>query len=647
MNTIAQLKRQRPWITIAIGLGTAAALGVSRLFTPQGTYPVGYYVVLWLLVTATAVAIVQIVFARAIGLANNNQALLELSLLGASARSEESLLNAFGNILNRLYGLQPLAYWLRDGAQGPGRLQVAPGSSLPDEHKDAVVRLMEEVAHAAGPRYSSDLTPAQQAALKAVGAGMFLLVPLTAPDASPEGVACLTAPRPRRFAASDLKFMATLGTQLAHALVSSSLARRYQEALEDLASYQELAASMTYPLELNKTQQATADCVVKCLRADGSMLLLMDPESGALHVAASHFGPGLAALAQLQAADQAALVGADLVREGSVRRINAVPSAPPDVPVNREAAARLGVHNMLVAPLHSQGNVLGAIAVLRASPDIAFTGDDERRLALLAAQASVVMENGRLYALERERVRQLDELVRFRSLMLYNLSHELRMSLTSLKAATDLLLAEPGIEPGSEYFRRLLQSISRNAARQTTLVANIVDMANLENATLTLNLERVDVGPLVAEASSLVGPLVSQKGQTLTLSVPSDLPPLVADRQRLSQVLVNLLTNARNYAPAETEIVLAVEKQGDRMVFSVSDSGPGIPVEERQRVFEPFYRIQGRADWGVPGTGLGLAISRSLVELHGGSIWIEDSPTGGARVVFSLPIEGPDEGPGN
>ncbi len=647
MNTIAQLKRQRPWITIATGLAIAAALGVSRLFTPAGTYPAGYYVVLWLLLTATALVIVHFVFSSAIGMANTTEALLELSLIAASARSRDSILSAFGDTLKRLFGLQPVACWLRDEAQRAGQFQVVPGSSLPDEHREAVQRLMEEASHAAVARYPSDLTPAQQAALKAMGGGMFVLVPLEASDLGHMGAACLTALRPRRFTGRDLKLMELLGSQLAHGLVVSTLSSRYQEALRDLTSYQELAASMTYPLEPDKTQQATVDCVAKCLRADGCMLLLLDPETGALRVTASYFQPALAAVERLQATDQASLLGSDLVRDGRVIRINDVPSAPPEVLVDREAAARLGVRNMLVAPLRYQDAILGAIVVLSASRDNMFTGDDERRLSLLAAQASVAIENVRLYTRERDQMQRLDELTRFKSRILYNLSHELRTSLTSLKAATDLLLEEPSIEPGSEYFRRLLQSISRNAARQTTLVANIVDMANLENATLTLNLERVEVNSLVAEACSLVAPLMQQKEQTLVVSVLSDLPPVLADRQRLSQVLVNLLTNARNYAPAETEIALAVEQQGDRMVFSVSDSGPGIPMEERQRIFEPFYRIQSRADSVVPGSGLGLAISRSLVELHGGNIRVEDSPTGGARFVFSLPIEGPDEGPGH
>jgi signal transduction histidine kinase len=159
-----------------------------------------------------------------------------------------------------------------------------------------------------------------------------------------------------------------------------------------------------------------------------------------------------------------------------------------------------------------------------------------------------------------ERIAELDRIASFKSNLVYNISHELRTSLASLKSATQMLLEEEELEPGSEYYDRLLQSISRNVARQESLVSNIMDMATIENASLTLHLERVDAGELIAEVTSLVAPLVGQRRQALSVSVPPGLPGLVADRQRLSQVLVNLLSNAQKYSPEGSEIALDVQR---------------------------------------------------------------------------------------
>ena len=234
----------------------------------------------------------------------------------------------------------------------------------------------------------------------------------------------------------------------------------------------------------------------------------------------------------------------------------------------------------------------------------------------------------------------MDRMAAFKSELVYNISHELRTSLSSLKAATDMLMEGDGTEPGGEYYGRLLHSIARNVRRQESLVANIVDMAGIEEASLHLRLERIDLTSVMTETASIMSPLISQRSQTLLVSIAPDLPQIMADRQRLSQILVNLVSNAQKYSPEGSEIAFSVELRDPNVVFTVSDSGPGVPPEERSQVFEAFYRVQEQRSRGIPGSGLGLAITRSLVDLHAGSIWIEDGPSGGAAFMVSLPIEG-------
>ena len=200
-----------------------------------------------------------------------------------------------------------------------------------------------------------------------------------------------------------------------------------------------------------------------------------------------------------------------------------------------------------------------------------------------------------------------------------------------------------GIEPSGEYYQRLLQSIARNVARQETLIYNIVDMAAIENETIRLNQEKLDVASMVASTSAILAPLMMQREQTLSVSAAPDLPEIMADKHRLSQILLNLLSNAQKYSPDGSEISLSIKGQDKQVVFTVSDSGVGIPEDERERVFDAFYRVQDPNNKELPGSGLGLAIVKALTDLHHGSIIVEDGPKGGAAFIVSLPIEGANE----
>ncbi|MGH2542383.1 MAG: sensor histidine kinase, partial [Ardenticatenaceae bacterium] len=276
-----------------------------------------------------------------------------------------------------------------------------------------------------------------------------------------------------------------------------------------------------------------------------------------------------------------------------------------------------------------------------------FTREDERRIETAASLASIAIEKIRSSSARGDVSGQADKMAVFKSGLMHNITHELRTSLSSLKAATDILINEKRIEPGGDYYERLLQSISRNVARQSTLVANLVDIGSLQDDTLKLRPERVDVPSLVAETTSIVAPLMRQHNQTLVVSAPPNLPEIFADRDRISQVLVNLMTNARKYAPEGSEVSLSVETKAGDVLFTVSDAGQGVPPDERERIFEPFYRMKKDSESGLSGSGLGLAIAKSLVELHRGRIWVEDSPAGGASFTFSLPIESGHENSGH
>jgi len=168
-------------------------------------------------------------------------------------------------------------------------------------------------------------------------------------------------------------------------------------------------------------------------------------------------------------------------------------------------------------------------------------------------------------------------------------------------------------------------------------------MASLRESGLKLNLEQTVVATLVSEVVNLMNPVFSQRGQVLSIAVSPDLPTMYIDRQRISQVLVNLLSNAAKFSPDDSTVTLKAQKKGPDAIFSVSDEGDGVPSEKSDEIFESYRRVQTEGARSVPGSGLGLAIARSLVELHNGSIWVEESAEGGAAFFVSIPIEGMNE----
>jgi signal transduction histidine kinase len=233
-------------------------------------------------------------------------------------------------------------------------------------------------------------------------------------------------------------------------------------------------------------------------------------------------------------------------------------------------------------------------------------------------------------------LRQLEQL---KSGFLSTVSHELKTPLTAIKTAIGLLGESRALRSPTE--ERLLRNMQRNEERLSALVSDLLDMARLESGQMTLSQQTLDVSEIVQEAVNIIRPLAESKQQCILVDLPIN-PLLVwADRRRLEQVLVNLLSNAVKFAPQKGQVRVTVSPLSGRssapslLCISVSDNGPGIPPEEQAHIFDRFYRGSERR---TGGTGLGLSIAKSLVELHGGQLWVESAVGTGSTFRFTLPI---------
>jgi len=290
--------------------------------------------------------------------------------------------------------------------------------------------------------------------------------------------------------------------------------------------------------------------------------------------------------------------------------------------------------SVLVVPLSVGGTPFAALTLSRAIPNV-FGPDDARLAETVGGLIAQVLENERLFA-EASEAKALRELDRLKDEFLAAVSHELRTPLTVISGSLELLAKQRDQLSGSAL--KLVDQAERHVGRLQRNVEDLLDIAQLQEARIELQREFTGTPALLAEVVSAHEPIAAAKGQTLRVTLEEGLPPVLVDRRRMQQVLGNLVLNASRYAPEDTLIELRAKRVGDEVRFAVADEGPGVPAAERQRIFDKFYRGE-RTKQHVSGTGLGLAIARTLIELHGGRIWLEDRDGRGAVFVVAIPHE--------
>jgi signal transduction histidine kinase len=290
-------------------------------------------------------------------------------------------------------------------------------------------------------------------------------------------------------------------------------------------------------------------------------------------------------------------------------------------------------------------------AVRRSDADVAvvvLSGLDDEALAIKAVQegAQDYLVKGQVdgpairrsmrYAIERqhlERVRR--ELEQQRDEFFSSVSHDLRTPVAAIKAAIGVVLANlPADVPAP--LRRLLGNIDLSADELAGLIEDLLEIARLQSGRVELWRARIDVRDILTRAARTLEPLVQARHQQLTLTLPDE--PVLAwvDAERLGRVVRNLLGNAHKHGREGGTIDVVLEADPAEVHLSVADDGPGIPLEDQDRIFERFYRVAGS---GSSGSGLGLAIARGLVELHNGRLWVQSQPGHGSTFRVALPRE--------
>jgi PAS domain S-box-containing protein len=251
---------------------------------------------------------------------------------------------------------------------------------------------------------------------------------------------------------------------------------------------------------------------------------------------------------------------------------------------------------------------------------------------------------GRLYGFRD--VTQERELDRMKTEFVSQVSHELRTPLTAIKGFTELLLDGDAGEVNDEQ-QEFLDIVKSNVDRLVALINDLLDISRIESGRIKLDLAPIDLEAVIGSVAATMRPLLEGKNQTLTTTLQPNLPLAMGDRDRVVQVVTNLVSNAHKYTQSGGSITVFGEQSGDMLRIAVRDNGMGIPAEDLPKLFTRFFRVDNSLTREIGGTGLGLSIVKSIVELQGGTVSVESEPEHGSTFAFTLPVakSGPIEPP--
>jgi signal transduction histidine kinase len=452
-----------------------------------------------------------------------------------------------------------------------------------------------------------------------------------------------------------------------------------QERLAELMTLNELAAAAGSTLDRDELLDGSLAAVTRHLRFDRALILLADEERGVL---AS--GRSVGGSAEMSAAVAGLELPLDLATSQLVQLFRAEgplffrdADHDPDER-NRAFAQMMEVSSFLGTPLVSKGRAVGILAV-----DNRVSGRDVRPgdgplLYTVGSLIAAAIENARLYAEVETQKEALEQRVIERtaalasaieeaqaarvaaeaasaskSAFLSSVSHELRTPLTSVVGFSRLIRRRldevifPSVAEGDPKRDRAVRQVTENLGiiieegeRLTTLINDTLDLAKIEAGRMEWRRDPVDIAEVIARATSATASLVSGSGPEMIVDVQPGLPRLIGDRDRLIQVVINLISNAVKFTPSGSITCAARFDDGDEgtVVVSVTDTGVGIAPEDHDRVFEQFGQAGDTLTDKPRGTGLGLSICREIVEHHGGHLWLDSELGKGSRFSFSLPV---------
>lgn len=470
---------------------------------------------------------------------------------------------------------------------------------------------------------------------KHVGMAAFLGVPLQHREALVGALYLTKSPGMEPFSESDETFFQTMGAIATVGITNARMYAAEHDRAERGALMTEIASKVRHSLDVEEVLNATVTALGRAAQVDRCFIRLVDEESPSGELAGTRYewvSSGTRSLqgetnvhfpiSTIAAAERTTTWSDDIMEDERLLR--------PDSPASPKQLVEQQIRAALATPLAWGDELLGVVAFNTKTPR-KWSEADIALIEAAAREVSIALNHATRFtkAIQTaDKLRQVDEL---RSDFVAMVSHELRSPMTVVAGIADILKKrQAALTP--EQRGELIDTLGREARRLTRLVSEVLDLEAIEQGGMELQLGEVDLATLAREAVTDAG-----AAERIDLSVGRGDAMVVADSDRVKQVLLNLISNAVKFTPDQSTISVSVSPQQGSVLVAVVDKGPGISEENQPRLFQRFSRLEGPGGVRMPGSGLGLYLSRSIIEAHGGDIWVDSEPGKGSTFAFRLP----------
>jgi GAF domain-containing protein len=452
------------------------------------------------------------------------------------------------------------------------------------------------------------------------------------------GVFTVTYLHPHTFSDEELLVLNLLAEQAAVAVHNAALYSESERRLRDMQALVELAKQVTGDLHLESVLQTTVQNLRRLLNARASTITMLSEDGEELIVKAADGVDPEFMNARMKLEDS---ISGKVLKESRLIYTRDSLTDPEFLFFD------LVVRSLLVVPLIVRDSAIGTLTVDSAHPN-AFAESDIQLMTIAAAQVSVAISNARLFEEVEDRAEELavayeelKESDRLKDELVQNVSHELRTPLTFVKGYVDLLMdGDRGLLTPEQ--QEYLQIVADKTDDITRIIEDIITLQRIDSG--NLQLERLSMRDVLQTTVNNHSLVADKKGLTVELAPTTTRGWVHIDRQRINQVLDNLIGNAMKFSPDGGTIKVLLLEQDDDICVIVKDEGIGMPADKHQRIFERFYQIDGSSRRRFGGTGIGLAIVKRIIDAHQGKIWVESEINQGSSFYFTLPKAKADVG---
>jgi len=479
----------------------------------------------------------------------------------------------------------------------------------------------------------------------------------------PIGVILIRRTEARLFSDKQIALLNTFADQAVIAIENVRLFQELQArtralelSLEEVRVMGEVSRAVSSSLDLGQVLCTIAEQASKLCEADAGFINEYLETAGEFRTSAS-WNASEAFVRSLQIA-QVTLGKGATGRSAATGKPVQVPDilTEPDYAF-RDILAREGYRAILSVPMQRDGRIIGTVVVVRKTPG-AFSERHITLLSTFASQTTIAIEHARLYRDVTEKGRMLEEANRHKSQFLANMSHELRTPMNAIIGFSEVLL-DPSLQVTEEERSQFLTDVLNSGKHLLNLINEVLDLSKIEAGRMELQIQPAALSDVLEAVQSTMRPLAAKKAIAFHVESDDRIAPFPMDAARIKQVLLNLVGNAIKFTPEGGTVRVTahwvdsstrqlvessrpVDADGDWVEVAVTDTGPGIPPEDHERIFLEFQQAQTARDATKPeGTGLGLALAKKFVELHAGRIWVRSEVGRGSIFTFTLPLAAP------